>query len=237
MQRIRLLPLLLALIAVMVSPAAAQRAEPPACSDGEGDYRACAMHAAKVRDLRDERFFENEREVRFWTTSGLFFPEDLLVIHQRGDSVTGKLLLIWPDSSMSDQFILERCAEGPWTTVSGSLCVARLDRRPDWAHLLRTLDAQGLARLPSDPVRRERCAMLPSGAKPGDRPRLPPCRFIDDGFSHAVEVRISGVYWRYDFERVPDPSSKGLKRDAAILRMLKCAVAPPGAAACSASAP
>jgi len=153
----------------------------------------------------------------------MFFPDQVLLIHQRGDTVTGKLLLIWSDSVVSDTFAKARCSDQSWLTARGSVCVGRLAAVQDWPGVLRELDAHGLSQLPGSPVPEEPCDRTPLPARPGELPRDRICRFMTDGFSHSVEVRTSGVYWRYDFQRLPDTTAAGLKRDQAIVGILSCA--------------
>ena len=198
-------------------PATAQGTREPVCDQPNGDMLACALHAGRIADLRSSTFGRNEREVRFWTHRDMFEPIELLVIHQRGEVVTGRTLLIWSDSTLTDSIAVDFCTTEMWRTPAGSLCVAKPPATPDWARVLRRLDAQGLAQLPARPVPEWPCATRPgSGSLTG-------CRFVDHGTSWAIEVRTSGVYWRYDFPRVPDDKAAGYSRDLAILQTLKCA--------------
>lgn len=219
----RVLSLVLAATSFLLNGAYGQWNREPVCTATSGDYLACALYAGHVPDLRDAIFAPGEREVRFWTVSGAFFPDQVLLIHQRGDTVTGKLLLIWSDSTVSDTFAKARCSDQSWLTASGSLCIGRLAAVQDWASVLRDLDARGLSQLPGSPVPEEPCDRRPIPARPGELPRDRICRFVTDGFSHSLEVRTSTVYWRYDFQQLPDTTAPGLKRDQAILQTLTCA--------------
>lgn len=220
----RILPLFFLIAGTHYTSAVGQWTREPICAARQGDYMACALFAGHVPDLRDVQYAENEREIRFWTVSGMFFPDQVLLLHQHGDSVTAKLLLIWSDSVRSDSFANARCSGQRWFNAAGSLCVGRLAAPQDWAALLRELDAHGLSQLPGSPVPAEPCNRTPiPPTRPGELPRDQLCRFVTDGFSNAVEVRTSNVYWRYDFQRLPDTTAAGLKRDMTLLRFLTCA--------------
>lgn len=218
-------------VAMLPAVAAAQRAPQPDCTNSRGDYIACALHAGRVPDLRDGYFAQHEREVRFWTVSGMFFPEHVLIIRQRGDTVSGRLLLIWPDGMMNDSFARTQCTDQSWTTATGSLCVGRLAATPDWRAVLRELDANRLSELPDNPVPREPCwpsAWLTPSGEPGELL----CSYTGDGFMHSIEVRTASVYWRYAFQNLPDTTASALARDRAILRQLRCVGAKLGDGPC-----
>src|SRR5690606_9295409 len=76
----------------------------PACDSPYGDVLTCGLRASNARDLRFPLLTKGEREVRFWAVGGPGDPQQLLAIHQRGDSVTGRLLLFWYASIVSDTF-------------------------------------------------------------------------------------------------------------------------------------
>ena len=220
----RVLPLLLVVAGVRPTLAAAQWTREPVCNLGKGDYMACALYVGHVPDLRDASYASNEREVRFWTISGMFFPDQVLLIHQRGDTVTGQLLLIWSDSTISTAFARAECSGQAWVTEAGSLCGGRLAAPQDWAAVLRQLDAQGLSQLPGSPVPSYPFDPTPlPPARPGGLPRGRLNPYPTDGFSDYIEVRTSNVYWRYAFQGLPDPAAVDLKRDQAIQRLLTCA--------------
>lgn len=223
MQLFRALALGSAVSALIPTVGSGQRPGEPVCDRPRGDYRACAFSAGHVEDLRDASFAADEREIRFWTVSGILFPEEVLLIHQRGDTVTGKLLLIWADSTVSDTLAKSRCTDQAWVTTTGSLCVGRLASPPDWASLLRELDAAGLQQLPGNPAPERPCDMSPVAARAGEPPRDRTCAFVEDGFSHYLEVKTASVYWRYLFQRLPDTTSTVLARDRAIMRLFRCA--------------
>jgi len=209
--------------------AAAQWTREPVCDKPGGNVIACALHAGRVADLRDGRYAPDEREVRFWTVSGMSEPEQVLMIHQRGDSVTGRLLLIWTDSVLSDSFATATCTKEMWHTAAGSLCVGRLSTPRNWAIVLKELDDLGLSQLPGSPVPIDPCYRTPSQLRtPPDRV----CGVLLGGMSNAIEVRTSTVYWRYAFQRVPDTTAAELKRDNAILRLLSCVATKAGDLPC-----
>jgi hypothetical protein len=231
----RFVPMFFVAAGILPTSAAGQWTREPVCDSQNGNYMACALHAGHVPDLRDVSVASNEREVRFWAVSGWFFPDRVLVIHQRGDTVTGKLLLIWSGSSVRDTFARARCSDQSWVTAAGSLCVGRLAGAQDWAAVLRQLDAFGLSQLPGNPVppacnrtpvRPTRPGELRTLITPAQLAELPPdrlCAAIADGVSSSIEVRMPGVYWRYVFEPLPDTTAVGRGRDQAILRLLTCA--------------
>ncbi|HEY4320056.1 MAG TPA: hypothetical protein VGM77_02670 [Gemmatimonadales bacterium] len=109
----------------LVGIARGQSLPAPTCGHPDDDYLLCALQAGGVQPLENVTLAPGERELRFWIVSGLFEPDRVLVIHQRGDSVTGRLLLIWGDSEIATgSFAKARCADR-WSSPSGSLCIAR----------------------------------------------------------------------------------------------------------------
>ncbi len=201
------------------SVAAAQSTVEPGCDRPNSNAVACALRAGRVADLRDPVYASDERELRFWSSQDMLEPIALLVIQQRGNTVTGRLLLIWSDSTLGDSVSTAMCTTEVWRTPAGSLCTGKLPGRPDWARLLRTLDSLGLTQLPVSPVRESACPV-----RPNEPPTLAGCQFVDHGPSRAIEVRTAGMYWHYDFPRVPDSKSPGIGRDVAIVRTLECAM-------------
>ncbi len=219
----RIGPMLLLALGAPITSTTAQWTREPICDKPGGNVIACALQAGKVADLRDGPRALNEREIRFWSLSGRSEPEEVLVIHQRGDTVTGRLLLIWYDSIRTDSFALEVCTTEMWESPGGSLCVARSAKPHDWPTVLKELDKLGLSQLPGNPTPIDPCYLTAGKTEyvsgvPVDRV----CRVLLGGVSLAIEVRTSTVYWRYAFQRVPDTAAPELTRDNAILSVLSC---------------
>ena len=211
--------------------ASAQWSRNPQCDRPGGDYLACALQGGGVKDLRDLELGPGEREVRFWTVSGMFMPDQVLVIHQRGDSVTGRLLLIWNQDSEAGALATSTCAER-WYMAIASICAGYFRDTRDWSATLRQLDALALWQTPSSPVGEQPCDRTPIPARPGELPRDRLCAAMADGFSYTLEVRTTTLYWRYTFPRIPDTTATGAKRDAAILQVLTCAARKRGDGGC-----
>lgn len=217
----RIGPMLLLALSLPIGPASAQSTRGYICDKPGGNVIGCALQAGKVADLRDGPRALNEREIRFWTSFEAGEPNELLVIHQRGDSVTGRLLLIWSDSVRSDNVALGMCTKEIWESPGGSLCVAPPLTQHNWATVIKELDKLGLSQLPGSPTPIDPCYLTvnqPRSDKSGDHI----CRFMLGGVYNAIEVRTSTVYWRYAFQRVPDTTAVELKRDNAILKLLTC---------------
>jgi len=192
----------------------------PRCESG-GYTWVCALEAAGIPELRETRMGRREREIRYWLTYGNGFPEQLLVLRQHRDSVSGRLFLMWRPTMMSDSLARSLCLE-QWSNARSGICVGRLGTVPDWGKLIRQLDAAGLALVPKAPVAEQPCDRTPVPPPPSDPDRLPGERFCAmhfDGGTEAIEVRTSAGYWRYQFPGIPDSMATGLKRDQALLRI------------------
>jgi hypothetical protein len=207
----------------------------PACDSPYGDVLTCGLRASGVRDLRDTRsglLTKGERELRFWILGGPGDPRQLLAIHQRGDSVTGRLLLFWYASIVSDTFATALCSEEIWEWAGGSVCVGRLAAEPEWRELLGALDSLGLANLPGSPVPEAPCG--PENREEGKR--VDPLEALcvpTHTEEHVLEVGLRDVYWRYIFAYRPDTNAAGITRDRAILTRLSCAAVKLGDRMCT----
>jgi hypothetical protein len=198
----------------MVSPPAVARAQwsPNVdCTGRRADYITCALVAGNVPDLRAMPMRSGDREIRFWRFPGMGVPDELLIIDQRGDSVTAREYLIYTPGSVDSS----HCGE-TWVNAVGALCLGRPAPR-DWARMLRELDSAGLREMPGQPVPAEPCR-----PPPGVDPRLYGCAVKGDGISNTVEYRDGSSYWLYDFVGIPDTTAPAWPRDVAVLRLLNC---------------
>ena len=97
-------------------------------------------------------FKAGEREIRYSSVYGRDSHSRLLVIHERDGIVTGRLFLVMYSNLMGSQFAQESCLDQYWVGRQG-ICVRRpASEEPDWADVLRRLDALGVAELPSYPA-------------------------------------------------------------------------------------
>lgn len=141
----------LALLATTAPPAAGQFMERLPCAGGDF-YAPCALTAGRIPDLRTMYFKAGEREIRYSSVYGRDSHSRLLVIHERDGIVTGRLFLVMYSNLMGSQFAQESCLDQYWVGRQG-ICVRRpAAEEPDWADVLRRLDALGVAELPSYPA-------------------------------------------------------------------------------------
>jgi hypothetical protein len=209
-------------ITILLPTAAVGQWNPePACDQPYGDVLTCGLRAGNVRDLRFTTFAPAEREVRFWTVGGLGDPQQLLAINQRGDSVTGRLLLFWHDNLVNDTVATAMCTEAIWQWVGGSVCVGRLAAEQEWGDLLSALDTLGLAGLPGRPVPDAPCVLTLQDGRSVAQPEG--WCVMADGREYILEVGAPTVYWRYIFAALPDMTAAGMLRDRSILELLGCA--------------
>lgn len=196
----------------------------PAC-DRPFYQISCAMQAAGITALRQVVLGKDDREIRYWMTSGYFFPDEVLILRQRGDSVTGRLVYFWAPGMLEQAFAQSRCREQEqWSTPAGGACVARLTSPIYWRAMVRDLDEAGLSMVPFAPVRTKWCDRTPIPPPPDDPDRLPidrlcPMRF--DGFDEVIEVKRATGYWRYQFPDFPAPMDIGLQRDKALREIFR----------------
>ncbi|MEZ4379593.1 MAG: hypothetical protein R3B35_15055 [Gemmatimonadales bacterium] len=205
------------------------RADGSAC-ERIGYSPACAVQAAGVAGLASLNLDKGQREIRFWRTSGMHWPESVVVLEQRGDSVAGRLLLTWPADVLNPEFRDSICRER-WTGVSGEVCVGRLHAPLDVGAIFRQLDEAGLSAVPGAPVPDmldQPCDRTPTPPPAGEPGRLPMdrlCPMVLDGVSELLEVRTGAEYWRYRFPRIPDTTASDLHRDQVLLGILRRASA------------
>lgn len=219
-------------VVLCASAATAQSVSDPACTASSDDYLTCALRAGGIRDLRDVNVGDDERELRFWTVSGYFMPDQVLIIHQWPDSVNAQLLLIWTRGSETSTLATSTCGER-WPSPNATMCRGHFERSTDWLTLLRQLDALAIGDLPAMPVGEQRCDRTPlPPLHPGYLPRDRICAYPADGFSNTLELRTARVYWRYAFSRLPDTTARGFARDTSLLRLLTCAARKRGDGPC-----
>ncbi|MBK9549435.1 MAG: hypothetical protein IPO52_10120 [Gemmatimonadetes bacterium] len=222
----------LALLATTAPPAAGQFMERLPCAGGDF-YAPCALTAGRIPDLRTMYFKAGEREIRYSSVYGRDSHSRLLVIHERDGIVTGRLFLVMYSNLMGSQFAQESCLDQYWVGRQG-ICVRRpAAEEPDWADVLRRLDALGVAELPSYPAPPfpEDTTPLPP-TKPGMLPVDRVSRILWDGPSYSIQLRNPELYWSYQVPSMPDPAARASKRDAEIVRLLECTVARYGGGAC-----
>ncbi len=211
----------LTLVAVWLVPAAAQSPAGVRCDGPRDDYLGCALVAGNLPDLRSMRVGRNEMEIRFWSVSGMFMPDHMLVIRSRDDSASGRQYLIWQANMIDDSFARSRCGER-WFNAAAGLCVAQHPAERNWSAVVRELDSLGLNELPGRPVGETPCVTNRRVPRPDGGVDHVGCAVVGDGFVYTLEVRRAGVYWRYEFPGIPDTNAVGFKRDGAILRLLTC---------------
>lgn len=221
-----------ALIVTITTPLTSQVMQFPPCAPA--DYSApCALAAGQIPDLRTMYFKAGEREIRFSSVYGRDSHSRLLVIHERDGIVTGRLFLVMYSNLMGSQFAQESCLDQYWVARQG-ICVRRpASEEPDWADVLRQLDALGVAELPSQPAPpypQDTTPLPPT--KPGMLPVDRVSRIPTDGPSYSIQLRTPELYWSYQVPSMPDPIARASKRDAEIVRLLECMVARYGGGAC-----
>lgn len=223
----------LALLGTTTTPAAGQLMERLPCADGDF-YAPCALTAGRLPDLRAMWFREGEREIRFAAQFGMDSRTYVLVIHQRHDVVTGQLLTGMAANWQGSDWVSANCVRGHWARYQG-ICTRRLlGEEPNWARLLHQLDSLGIAELPSraaPPFPPDTTPLPPT--RPG---MLPVDRLVSiatDGPMYTVEFRTGELFWRYVVPSMPDSTANASKRDAAIVRVLRCAIAKFGGIACN----
>ena len=214
-----------ALLVAMTTPLTSQVMQFPPCAP-EGYYASCALAAGGIPDPRTMYFKAGEREIRYSSVYGRDSHSRLLVIHERDGIVTGRLFLVMSSNLMGSQFAQESCLDQYWVGRQG-ICVRRpASEEPDWADVLRRLDALGVAELPSYPAPPfpEDTTPLPP-TKPGMLPVDRVSRILWDGPSYSIQLRNPELYWSYQVPSMPDPAARASKRDAEIVRLLECTVA------------
>ena len=222
MTRARFLILSIGLVTVPTTGVLGQSANGLNCQNVR-NYLSCALQAAGIAELASTTVAQGERELRFWITSGNMMPEKLLVLRQHGDSASGRLLLIWRGRTMELPFASSVCLDR-WSNAAGGLCVGRLREAQDWVAIAQRLDRAGLAQVPRAPVPEQPCDRTPTPpSAPGQLPIDHLCAAMADGFDHALELRTSAGYWRYQFPRIPDSTAVGAMRDRLLLEILTCA--------------
>lgn len=211
----------LAMVGACTVPIAALSAQErtPSCGIST-DWQECALRAGNIGDIAQSAIGGGGRELRFWTVAGLGVPNNLLIVRQRGDSVTGQLYLLWPASLRGDDFVKATCQREWWNEVGG-LCLAHTSAPRDWKQLMRRLDEVGLSTVPGSPVPERPCRRPdpPPGQAPGDWI----CPILADGVEHILEVRTLTTSWRYIFPGIPDTTASGYARNRVLLDLLTCA--------------
>lgn len=210
-----------AALALTFAPAAGQV---PGDACGRHGYSIdCALRAAGIAEFRDTPLRAGEREIRYWSTSGYLFPDQLLVLRQDREKTSGTLILMWVPEMLGDSFARKVCGTR-WSNAGGAACVGKQSEQFDWKRVIRQLDDAGLAKVPDAPVESIKCDTTPIPPPPNEPDRLPIdriCGLVFDGFTETIEVRAADAYWRYEFRRIPDPASRGIKRDQALLAILR----------------
>jgi len=185
--------------------------------------RTCALRAAGIADLAGARVGPHERELRYWITSGTMFPEKLVILRQFRDSVSGRVLLLWPARMMASPAGWYTCND-EWSNASAAVCSGRPAAPPDWSSIIRQLDDAGLSTVPNSPVSEQYCDRTPIPTPRSEPDRLPVdrlCPLVLGGFTEVLEVRTEAGYWRYQFPSIPDSLATGRKRDQALLAILR----------------
>jgi hypothetical protein len=130
-------------------------------SDAIFETRDAAVATAGLAPLAKTQLPKGEREVRVWY-SGFGNPQYLVIIHQSGAKVTGRLMLWWDQYYEStpaaadvrvDNFVRKgfdcgviskrdsHFGEDSWVS---SICEAKLKGSPDWKALLAETEAHAL---------------------------------------------------------------------------------------------
>jgi hypothetical protein len=125
------------------------------------ETKDAAVATAGLAPLAKTQLKKGEREVRIWY-SGFGNPQYLVIIHQNGTAVSGRLLLWWdqyyestPASADTrvDNFVRKGFNCGPVTKRDShfgedrwvsSICEANLKTAPDWQGLLSEAEAHAL---------------------------------------------------------------------------------------------
>ena len=141
-------------------------------------------------------------------------PEDVYRFVERGDQVEGDRILFWPAGGLgSDQTPGETTHDLMQYTLRGrcdefvlrqdyGTCHALFVRRPDWAKVLRELEANELWSLP-------------------DQSTLPSTRVAVDGWGITVELRDGRRYRAYHYSNPDNQDAPEAKRAAAIAKELR----------------
>ena len=210
----------LVVVGACLGPIGALRAQAkvPSCGFSTA-WRECALLAGNIADITRSGIGAGGRELRFWALSGIGVPDNLLILRQRGDSVSGELFLLWPASQRGDRFVKETCEREWWNDVGGA-CRARLSAPRDWKAVLGQLDALGLSNIPASPVPARPCRR--PQPLPGQAPADWVCAVLADGIQSILEVRTLTSYWRYIFPGIPDTTSDGYLRNQQVLGLLSC---------------
>jgi hypothetical protein len=155
-----------ALLLAISAPAIAQQAGFASADSGPSpdaifETKDAAVMTAGLRPLAKSDLRKGEREVRIWY-SAFGNPQYLVIIHQSGATVTGRLMLWWDqyyeDSPKSadvrvDNFVRNGYDCGPITKRDSqfgedrwisSICQANLKGNPDWKAFLAEVEAHAL---------------------------------------------------------------------------------------------
>lgn len=214
------LPLALLATALGTRGVGAQDARAEECTSPDGYWLTCALVAGGIGDLRGGMRTRIVREYRLTDNSGPpHAPVELIIVREFADSVRGQLLLLWPGDMKNNSFLTSRCGR-TWSNAAGILCEAVVTQPPDWAAILKKLDAAGIREIPSRPHVPVPCVSKTTPGPPGELPRQVICPMMFDGPSYSFQGRHGSVFWTYDFpESWKSESSAELKRDQAVLKV------------------
>jgi hypothetical protein len=103
--------------------------------------------AARLRELWEKPHREGERELRVRVYGGLFLPWVMYRFVDRSGKVDGELIAYWPSRDQEDENSSRKAAAAypgkacKWTSYGAATCRMKLQRKPDWRGLWRSLDS------------------------------------------------------------------------------------------------
>ena len=179
-----------------------------AAGESHGDS---VVIAAGLRPLRERSLPSGSRELRIWIGGGITIPEDLYRIRIDNGKVTGQWIRYWDRkgrfewrSEVSQGAMMRYTFDGVCDRIgtAGNVdaCVTRFTKTPEWASLLRRVEADSVWTLP-------------------DQSEMPPDSImVMDGYAISVEARDGATYRHYGYANPDAHANAGARHAAAIAK-------------------